>query len=280
MLLIAAGGRAKFLHISVAKFCRNITLLGWLYPWRLPLHDHQRHNHRDPSHSGSRRVTVTAPSLWSLGAASSEKESPCDVRSLRPRDIHVSDRDEPTCQGGSWRAHLRSLGRPSSNDGVRPVCFIMSFLASHLRCHAVLRGSLGTWCEVPTWQVSGRWVESQMFQRRISWFANSMSKGAVCRAATACNARVLRESSQVKDMVRFFGFVMKLLASQLLQPAQSHACPTPPPGASSFQHELSIFAVAAHAPRFTGQLVARTIACLWRWRARYFSGGCCALQRL
>eukprot|EP00439_Symbiodinium_sp_Y106_P038127 s3117_g4.t1 len=87
----------------------------------------------------------------------------------------------------------------------------------------MLRGSLdNTWCEVPTSHVFGRRVESQIFQRRIECFAKPMSKGAVYLAAT-CNARALRQSSQVKDLARFLWCMMKLLASQIFQLAQTTA---------------------------------------------------------
>lgn len=171
----------------------------------------------------------------------------------------------------------------------------MSFLASHLRCQPMLRGSLdNTWCEVPTSHVFGRRVESQIFQRRIECFAKPMSKGAVYLAAT-CNARALRQSSQVKDLARFLWCMMKLLASQIFQLAQTTAmqisrnvfCKShlPPPcclivSARAFylrSCSASSCSQVHWATRGGKCLPRMSLAC--RWRARWFSAGCCDLQR-
>ena len=237
---------------------------------------------------------------------------PCDIHSTEPPEPRHCDLREgellrclqpsplrpgksQRVKGGSWRAHLKRLGRPPSSDGVRPICFIMSLIASHLCCQPMLRGSLGnTWCEVPTSHVFGRWVESQIFQRRIVCFAKPMSKGAVYLAATR-NARALRQSGQVKDLARFLGCMMKLLASQIFQLAQTTSmqisrnvlCQSHLPSSvlphrfstsfPSSQLQCQLVLPGSLATRGGKCLPRMSLACVWR--ARRFSAGCCALQR-
>ena len=116
-----------------------------------------------------------------------------------------------------------------------------------------------------------------------------------CLSRSHLQCPCIEGDQPVKDPARVFGCMMKLLASQLLQLAKqqcrllatSCASPTSPPPCCLILSARAFYLRSCSASPCTEVhwatsgpkcLRRRFLAC--RWRARYFSGGCCALQRL